>query len=353
MTMMDDRIILEPYRAAVIGCGWIGARVYADELAEGIQSHAGAYEAAHGTKLVGLCDENQAALDGVAHFWPAARKYTAIQELLAEEKPEIISVCTPDDTHSAVFSLLLDAPSVRLVILEKPMAMNSGDAEAMLNKAKDKGIQLVVNYSRRFSARHTYLKTVLDSEVGQVMTVVGSYSKGIIHNGSHWFDLVRWLIGEIRSVEAFSGPVASGDDPTCHVRVVFDKGISGFLVGVDATKVSVFELDILGTLGRLRIRDSEQYAEFFSVQSSECYSGYSVFGRPEIISTGFKDVTLQLVNHCVQVLRGKQDILCSGFDGFAALSISEAVCSSLSLGQAINIDYGAVRQNEAACDIGW
>lgn len=349
---MSDAI-LRPYRSAVIGCGWIGAKVYADRLAEGIQSHAGAYEAAQGTELVGLCDVSQNTLDEVGQFWPRVRKYTKIEQMLVTEHPEIISICTPDNTHFAVFNLILDTPSVRLVILEKPIAMSSRDAEVMLSKAQQKGVQLVVNYSRRFSERHTHLKTILDNQVGEIMAVTGAYSKGIIHNGSHWFDLVRWLIGTICSVEAFPGPMSSEEDPTCHVRVLFEKGISGFLVGVDAKKVSAFELDVLGTLGRLRVRDAEQYAEFFSVQNSECYSGYSVYGQPEIIPTGFKDVALRLVNHCVQILREKKDILCSGFDGLAALSIAEAARSSLKLERPINIDYGVVRQNETACNIGW
>ena len=176
-------------------------------------------------------------------------------------------------------------------------------------------------------------------EIGDIVAVNGAYTKGILHNGSHWFDLVRWLVGEITAVEAWESLASPAADPTCHVRVSFATGVQGFLIGIDANKFSLFELDLIGTLGRIRIRDSGNQVEYSRVQQSEYYAGYLALGSPKFEKAGFKDVALRLIENTVDVINDNGVILCSGLDGLAALTISETARLSLAEQRPLNIEY--------------
>lgn len=331
---------LMPYRCVVIGCGWIGAKVSSDPLVEGVQSHAEAYDTCTATTLVGLCDTRLDARMWACSRWPAAQGYDNVGDLLACEKPDIVSICTPDETHDDVCRQVLAAPGVQAIILEKPIATDTSQAMALLAEAERKNIAVLVNYSRRFSDSHmTIKKRIVRGDIGQIIAVSGVYSKGVLHNGSHWFDLVRWMVGEIVEVEAWDSLAPPGIDPTCHVRVCFETGVQGFLMGVDSHVFSIFELDLIGSLGRFRIRESGHQLEYCCVQKSEHYTDYSTLSRPQFEKAGFENVALRLIENTVQCLRGESVALCSGRDGLAALRISEMVTRSLHERQSFYINF--------------
>ena len=89
------------YRAALIGCGRIGSE-FAESpgLAEaGICTHAQAYASCEATRLVAVCDSAPAKLERCGERWNIAGRYRNVGCLLAEQRPEIVSVCTQDPTH--------------------------------------------------------------------------------------------------------------------------------------------------------------------------------------------------------------------------------------------------------------
>lgn len=329
-----------PYRSAVIGCGFIGTKISGDPQGMGVQSHAHAYAACSETALVGLCDPSLTALGLACEQWPFAHGYDDLEQMLSEQQPDIVSVCTPDETHYCICEQLLGAPSVKAIIVEKPIATDLTDARRFLVKAKERNVAVLVNYSRRYAESHALIKKKIDHGViGEILAIHGAYSKGIIHNGSHWFDLVRWLVGEIATIEAWQTQVTLSNDPTCHVRIGFENGIQGFLMGIDAKHFSIFELDIIGVKGRVQIRESGHAIALSLVQDSPYYPGYRALGKPDLQLSGFKDVALQLVKNATQVLTYKQAPICSGVDGLAALTISLAACQSLQEKCCIKINY--------------
>jgi predicted dehydrogenase len=205
------------WRAAVIGCGWIGTAVADDPKAEGIQAHAAAYAACADTVLAGVCDVDAARAAHTARRWSPAQGFSDVATLLATVRPQIVSVCTPDATHAAVLAEVLASPDVRAVVAEKPLALGLVEARSLVELAKRRGITLVVNYTRRFSPSHRQAqRRIAAGEIGEVLAVTGLYTKGLLHNGTHWFDLARWLVGDIVRVQAWPGAGdPAGGDPTC------------------------------------------------------------------------------------------------------------------------------------------
>lgn len=318
------------YRVAVIGCGMIGSEFADDPRIKGVYSHAGAYAACPATELVAVCDIDRAKAHCCGKRWGIDGVYEDIVPLLEEQKPEFVSICTPDATHADILNVILSAPQLRAVLAEKPLAMDVNEARKLAQLAADRGILLAVNYSRRYSTGHAKIRELLRSgSIGTIQKVSGYYTKGVLHNGSHWFDLARWLIGEVTAVRGFPDGGELCTDPTLDVWMTFDNGAFGFLQGCRAEAFSIFEMDIVGTRGRIRLTDSGHRVEIFDVAESPYYSGYTSLHKNREEDGEMEDTLLHAVQDLVDCLEHGGVPRCSGFDGVAALQIaSEAVLSA-------------------------
>lgn len=321
---------MKKYRAAVLGCGRIGSLFAADCAALGIYSHAEAYTACPGTELVAVCDPDPARLAACAEQWGVASRHLSADTLFAAAAPEIVSICTPDETHFDLASAALAAPSTRAILLEKPLASRLPEARALVARARERGVVLAVNYSRRYAASHEALCVALHAgALGRVQTAAGFYTKGVIHNGTHWFDLARFLLGEVTRVRAFGARAAGEEDPTPDVQLEFASGATAYLHGCDERAFSIFEMDVLGTEGRVRLLDSGHTFESFAVGDSSRYAGYRVLARGAGIEGGLRDVTLHAVEDLVACLDQPGRVpRCSGEDALAALQIALAARTS-------------------------
>lgn len=324
------------YRAALIGCGKIGCAFTSDHAAVGVYTHAGAYAACPHTMLVAVCDLDDAAAQSCAERWKVPSWYSNPQKMLAEQQPDLVSICAPDAAHYQLARLVLETVSVRGLLVEKPLTLQLIQAQDLVALACDRGVVLAVNYTRRYTESHQWLREHLrDGGIGQIQTVLGLYTKGIIHNGTHWFDLVRFLVGEIVRVLGRDRLGETGEDPTLDAVLEFANGASGCLQGCDSGAFSVFELDLIGTGGRIRITDSGHGMELYRVAESPYYSGYRTLIESSRRSGGMANALLHAVEDVVACMREGAAPRCSGSDGVAALRIALAVRESARSGRAI------------------
>lgn len=323
-------------RTAVIGCGKIGSEFADDPRVKGIYSHAGAYAASSRARLVAVCDVDGARAQRCATRWSLPHAYTDVRQMLAQEQPDIVSVCTPDATHAEVLQAVIACGAARGILAEKPLAASANDAAALVASAAAAGKKLAVNYIRRYAPGHCRVRDRLAGlEFGPVQSVCGLYSGGLIHNGSHWLDLVRWLVGDIAAVQAF----AAGDDrATPDLRIVFANGVQGFLQGCGRDgEYSAFELDIVCSEGRLRLVDSGHTIEIYRAGDNPHYSGYRALLPAGSESGGIANALSVAVEDLIDCVLENREPRCTGEDGVAALRVAEAALASLQLGHAVSV----------------
>ena len=123
-------------RVGVVGLGFMG------------RTHVAAYRAAaaagHPNRLVAVCDREAARLAGESGargnlegerpgepvFDPAGvETYEDPARLLADDAVELVSICTPTDSHVELAVAALEAK--KHVLLEKPVALSSLEAERL------------------------------------------------------------------------------------------------------------------------------------------------------------------------------------------------------------------------------
>ena len=324
-------------RAALLGCGWMGSE-FEPDASLGIATHAAAYTACADTQLVAVCDADPAQAERAGERWQVSARYTEAARLLAEAQPEIVSICTPDDTHHTLIRAALETPSVRGIFAEKPLALQSAQARELAELARARGVVLAVNYTRRYATAHAEVRRRIEGgEFGRIVTVGGFYTKGTLHNGTHWFDLARLLIGEVSRVTGFDLRGEFGSDPSLDAVLQFANGASGHLQAYEAAAGALFEMDILGTLGRVRVAEPTGEFATWRIAESRTYPGYRVFESSPPIPAQSRDTLLHAVEDVVRCVIDGSTPRSSAADGCAAVRIAEAVRESARSGQPISL----------------
>lgn len=119
-------------------------------------------------ELIGIYDINparcEAAEDGDVHA------YASREELLADERIELVTVATPNDVHKEIVIAALEAG--KNVICEKPVTMTSKDLEEMIATASRCGKLFTVHQNRRWDPDYLTVKKIFDDNtLGDVFSI--------------------------------------------------------------------------------------------------------------------------------------------------------------------------------------
>lgn len=316
---------MKKLRAAIAGCGLIGSEFSDTSVLPGTWSHAEAYKNCPDIELVSVNDTAPDKLERCMKRWNVDRGYLDFSEMLEQENPEIISICTPDKTHSDLIGKALFHRSIKAIFAEKPLALDHREAENLVSIAQERGVILAVNYSRRYAPGFLHLKERMSSGMlGKIQAVTGYYTRGVLHNGSHWFDLANFLLGPAGKIDAFDRLGERTDDPTLDVFIEFENGASGFLKACDASSFAIFEMDIIGSKGRIRIVDSGFVIEHYRLEDSPFGAGYRTLVPSGKSEGGLGDALPNAVINLVRCLKEGSEPLSSGVSALSALSIGLA-----------------------------
>ncbi len=137
-------------------------------------SHAKAFSAIDGVRLVAACDIIPERVALFAETYGIPHTYTDFGDLLAHADIDAVTVVTPDSAHAAV---ALEAVSRgKHVLCEKPLATNYQDAKEMACAAEQAGVINMVNFSyRNSSAIQKAHEIVAQGGLGRIMHVEASY----------------------------------------------------------------------------------------------------------------------------------------------------------------------------------
>lgn len=126
---------MKPVRTALIGCGKVGGL------------HARALTTRPESTLVAVCDSSSERAELFAARY-GGRAFHDVGQMIRESGAEAVFVCTPHPLHAE--PAVLAAQAGIHVMVEKPMAANLSDCDAMLRAAQKSGVTLSVMSQRRF-----------------------------------------------------------------------------------------------------------------------------------------------------------------------------------------------------------
>jgi len=213
-----------PLNVGVIGCGFMG------------RAHSNAYRKVNSffdleyrPVLRAICDVNPARFEGWQEKWGYESTETDWKRLLKRDDIELIDICVPNKFHKDIACAA--AKAGKMVLCEKPLAMDAREGEAMTRAVEKAGVANMVwfNYrrvpaislakqiidegrlGRIFHYRALYLQDwTISAKVPQGGNALWRLDASVAGSGvtgdllAHSIDTAMWLIGGVDSVCAMT-----------------------------------------------------------------------------------------------------------------------------------------------------
>ncbi len=148
----------ENLRVALVGCGRISTY------------HVAAIKAVPGAEIVAVCDLDERVAREAATRHGIRGCYTDVENMLRELRPDVVHLLTPPTSHLGLARL---ATKYRAhLYIEKPLAANGADAEAIAELAQEAGVQICPGHSRLFDPVFVEAcRRIRSGDIGRVISI--------------------------------------------------------------------------------------------------------------------------------------------------------------------------------------
>jgi UDP-N-acetyl-2-amino-2-deoxyglucuronate dehydrogenase len=323
---------------AIIGCGRIAQR-----HAEHINKHG---------ILKAVCDVDNAKADALAKEYGAKAYYNVCDLLKDDNNIDVISICSPNGFHAehAIQSL----KSGFHVLCEKPMAISVNDCGEMIKAAEQANKRLFAIKQNRFNPPIVAVKQAIDDgRFGKLFSIQLScfwnrnpdyyenswkgtreMDGGTLYTQfSHFIDLLYWMIGDVKRVQAFVGNYAHKEiiefEDTGAVIVEFYNGVIGTINYTVNSYQKNMEgsLTIFGEKGTVKI--GGQYLNELEYQNIQ---DYRIENLPEgAKANNYGNYQGSMSNHhkvyenLIDVLTNNASISTNAFEGLKTVEIIDKI----------------------------
>lgn len=256
---------MKTIRWGIVGCGNV------TEVKSGP-----ALQKANNSELVAVMRRNGELARDYAERHGVPRWYDDVEALIHDPDVDAVYVATPPSSHKEY--TLMAAQASKPVYVEKPMALNYRECQAMIEGCRSAGVPLFVAYYRRALARFLKIKELMDaSAIGDVHFVTVTFYQPVreeerdrenlpwrvipeiaggghfVDLASHMLDFLDYALGPIRSVEGFAGNQAGlyAAEDIVTGTFVFESGVHGAGAWCFSAFEEVDRTEIVGSEGRI------------------------------------------------------------------------------------------------------
>ncbi len=324
--------------------------------------HLQGYKRVPDVKILAICDLNQALLKEQAEKFSVPHTFSDYRKMLEVEELDAVTIALPNFLHCPVTLDALEAG--KHVLIEKPMAMNSSEAEKMIKKAKEKSKVLAVAMNYRFAPERMMLKKMVErGELGEIYYVRAvslrrrTFSRELLESadslpwfarkeksgggslidmGPHMLDMAMWYCNDFKPVSAYgvtSYRMKNGDaDDLSSALVKLSGGVTISLVSTweSFTKPRFF-ISLFGTKGGAETDPLRIYREV---------DGADIEVKPgdvEMSEDSFICAMSGLQSHFVECIRDGKRCQVSGEKGLVVMKIIDAIYESAETGKEVEI----------------
>ncbi len=302
-------------RVAVVGAGEFG------------RNHARVYRELEGAELIGVFDQNQERAAAIA-----AEFQTQVLKGLDElcRRADAASVAVPTVAHAEVGCRLMETGLD--VLVEKPMAVNLAEADALLLSAKKNGRILQVGHVERFNPAVIAVEPILNRPLFFEVHRLGVFTPrsldvDVIYDLMiHDLDILLALVNEpVTEVKAVGIPVLTDKVDIAHARLEF---AGGAVANITASRVSTERVR------KMRFFQQHEYISLDYARRDALRIGVKKPGpQPEF---GFEKLNAPAIEplHAeldafVNAVRSRQEPRTNGRAGRAALELAVRVMASI------------------------
>ena len=331
-----------PVNIAVVGTG-IG-RYHAQGISEMPEK----------TRLVAICDVDEAAAAAAAKEYRAESYTSSYADLIRRKDVDAVSLCVPHDLHCEM--AVAAARAGKHILVEKPLAITMKEAGEVIWAAKENRVKLMTGHNMRYMGQHAKAKELVDQDaIGKPFMMVASVhvlglpggfrrilkrqgGGALIDSGVHRFDLIRWIMGDVKRLYGKKGRFFNmemeGED-TAVVLMEFESGAVGTFTCCWSAKAPKNEeyLQIYGPKGSIITTYNGQSLEMRSETPPPGWQVLSSFVFP-IDQAG--SIKLELADFADSIIMDRQPPI-TGEDGRKSLELTLATYLSSDTGKPVDL----------------
>lgn len=199
--------------------------------------------------------------------------YLDINAMLAQEKPDLVSLSLPNQGHFAATMAVIEAGYPLLV--EKPLVFDLAEAEQLLEAAAKRNLFFAINFNHRYARPVEMAHAAIQAgRLGDLVFATWRFGgsggdchdhNNLIETQCHGFDLLEYLCGPIDSIMAQMTDRTGKGYSTLVLALHFANGAVGSLVGSYDSSYAYADthhVEINGTAGRILIHDTVRQFSF-------------------------------------------------------------------------------------------
>ena len=343
---MDNEI-----RLGLIGCGRIAPR------------HAQSIRDLPAARLVAVADIIEGRAKRFAEEY-GADPYLDYRFILDRRDVDVVNVCTPSGLHAQMAIEALQAG--KHVIVEKPMALSLEDADRMIATAKSTGRRLCVVLQNRYNPPMQDLRRVVDEgRLGQLLLGNATvrwfrpqeyYQDGwhgtwamdggaLMNQSIHHIDALQWLMGEVKSVFAYTTTLAHKMEAE-DIGVVVIRFKNGALGSIEGSTVTFPEnlegsVAIFGERGSVKVGGTALNRKVFWKIEGELEHERELLTReqvdpPSVYGYSHKAIVADMLT----AIREGRKPRTNGVEARRSVALVLAIYESAHTGQSVNMDDG-------------
>ena len=305
---------MKKLNVAVIGTGFWG------------RNHARVYRELPSTELVGICDVNAERAKIVAEQFDA-KAYTSSSRMLKNKEIDAVSICTWSTVLAKEAFKALKAG--KHVLVEKPMATNTRQAEQLIKIAEESALHLTVGFLMRFIPGLQHIRRAVEKkEIGELVCVTAKRVSqwperigdvGVVKDTAiHDIDVMRYISNESpTSVYAKTGSMRHRQfEDYAQLMLTYEDEKSAFIESNWLTPYKTRTLTVTGSDAIMRLDYITQ--DLWIESAKESLQPRYPFQEP---------LKLEL-QHFAECITEKKKPIITGSDGLEALTIAEAALQS-------------------------
>lgn len=311
----------------IIGLGAVGERLLKQFIAH------------PQTEVVAISDVNHERMNEVRRTFVDAKAYANYQDLISDDKVDLVYVAVPPKFHHSIALDVLQAG--KHILCEKPLANTYEEAKEMADKAIDAGVVHAMNFPLPYSEPVQILEQkVKAKEIGKVKRIdfimhfpqwprawqqnpwiakreQGGFVREIM---PHYIQAIRQIFGDIVDVKSFIDYPENDED--CEV------GIIARLRLADGTPVSINGLSGIGKKEEVALHVyGEEGVLTLSNWTTLIYS--SLTEEPKILAQRDREAKMPLVDELVKAIHGEPAHLVPFDEGFAVQTVLEKLLGKI------------------------
>jgi UDP-N-acetylglucosamine 3-dehydrogenase len=308
---------------AVIGAGFWG------------KNHARVFKELDETELIAVCDIDAEKTKNLAKQF-SVETYTSVGKMLRRADIEAVTICTW--STSLAKEALKALKAGKHVLVEKPMAANSKQAEKLLKTAEKEGLHLTVGFLMRFIPGIQYIKESIEKRtIGELVCATAKRVSqwperigdvGVVKDlAIHDIDMMRYLFGgDPVAVYAKTGNMKHKKfEDYAHIMLTFEGGKNAF---IESNWLTPYKTRVLVVTGSEAIAKIDYITQELTIENAkETVQPRLPWQEP---------LKLEL-RHFVNCILGKEKPLVTGIDGFKAIKIAEAALKSSKTGKLVKL----------------